>query len=240
MAEKVEIGSATLFCGDCLEVLPLIGAVDVVISDPVWPNCPEGLLQGSDDPEGLLRACLDIVTAKWLVLVVRSDSDPRFFRAVPERWPFFRTQILPYVMPGYIGRKLGGDELAYSFGEPIPSAPGRRVIPGYAPKVQPTGRKANDHPCGRAPKHFEWLVDWWSLEGETILDPFMGSGTTGGASVVLGRKFIGIEIEPKYIDLACRCIEDASCQGDLLLRTSPPEPKISPELIRAFDLLLTQ
>ena len=74
-----------MYCGDCREVLPLIGSVDVVISDPVWPNCPEGLLQGSDDPECLLRACLDLVTAKRLVLVVRSDSDPRFFRAVPER-----------------------------------------------------------------------------------------------------------------------------------------------------------
>jgi site-specific DNA-methyltransferase (adenine-specific) len=196
VVEKVEIGSATLYCGDCRDILPSIGLVDAVISDPVWPNCPKGLLQGSDDPENLLRACLDLVTARRLVLVVRSDSDPRFFRAVPERRPFFRTQILTYVMPGYIGRKLGGDELAYSFGEPIPSAPGRRVIPGYAPKVQPVGRKANGHRCSRALKHFEWLVDWWSREGETILDPFLGSGTTGAATAILGRNFIGIEIEP--------------------------------------------
>ena len=240
MVERVQIGSATLYRGDCRDVLALIQPVDVVISDPVWPNCPEGLLQGSDDPEGLLRACLELVTARRLVLVVRSDSDPRFFRAVPDRWPFFRTQILPYVMPGYIGRKLGGDELAYSFGVPIPSAPGRRVIPGDAPKVQPVGRKANGHPCSRAPKHFEWLVDWWSLEGEVILDPFMGSGTTGAAAAILGRKFIGIEIDTQYFDLACERIEDSGRQGDMLLSEPPKAAKTSPELMRALEVLLTQ
>ena len=77
MVERVQIGSATLYRGDCRDVLALIQPVDVVISDPVWPNCPEGLLQGSDDPEGLLRACLKLVTARRLVLVVRSHSDPR-------------------------------------------------------------------------------------------------------------------------------------------------------------------
>jgi len=49
-----------------------------------------------------------------------------------------------------------------------------------------------------------------------ILDPFMGSGTTGVAAVKLGRKFIGIEREPKYFEIACRRIEEAYLQGDML------------------------
>ena len=53
--------------------------------------------------------------------------------------------------------------------------------------------------------------------GETILDPFMGSGTTGVAAVQMGRKFIGIEREPKYFDIACRRIEDAQRQGDMFI-----------------------
>ena len=57
----------------------------------------------------------------------------------------------------------------------------------------------------------------------TILDPFMGSGTTGVACVKLGRKFIGIEIEPKYFDIACRRIESAYAQPDLFIE--PPRPK---------------
>jgi DNA modification methylase len=57
----------------------------------------------------------------------------------------------------------------------------------------------------------------WSNENETILDPFMGSGTTGVACAKLGRKFIGIEIEPKYFDIACDRIEKAYAQPDLFV-----------------------
>jgi DNA modification methylase len=59
------------------------------------------------------------------------------------------------------------------------------------------------------------MVGKGSLEGETILDPFMGSGTTGVACMNLGRKFIGIEREVKYFDIACRRIDDAQRQSRL-------------------------
>ena len=57
---------------------------------------------------------------------------------------------------------------------------------------------------------------------ETILDPFMGSGTTGVAAVKLGRKFIGIEIEPKYFDIACRRISEALKQPDMFIEKPKP------------------
>jgi len=193
---------ATLYRGDCRDILPTIGPVDTVITDPVWPNVPPGLLQGHEDPVGLLRDALALIDFRRLVIVLRHDSDPRFLRAVPDRVPFFRTQFLPYAMPMYIGRKLGGDELAYCFGEPLPSAPGRRVIPGRAPAAQPEDRPDVGHPCSRALIHFRWLVNCWSLPGEVVLDPFMGSGTTGVACIEAGRRFIGIEVEPKYFDIA--------------------------------------
>ena len=56
-----------------------------------------------------------------------------------------------------------------------------------------------------------------SQRGQTILDPFMGSGTTGVAAVQMGRDFIGIEREPKYFDIACKRIEEAQRQGDLFI-----------------------
>ena len=198
--------------GDCLEVMKTLPPVDTVITDPVWPNSPPGLLSGSEDPAGLLSRALHLIECRRLIIVLRHDCDPRFLGVVPARWPFFRVQILPYVMPGYIGRKLGGDELAYCFGEPLPSAPGRRVIPGYAPKVQPDGRMANGHPCSRSLAHFRWLVNWWSLPQETVLDPFMGSGTTGVACVQMDRNFIGIEIDREYFEIARWRIEEAQMQ----------------------------
>lgn len=134
---------------------------------------------------------------------------------MPPEMEFFLAQVLQYVMPGYIGRKLGGNEIAYVFGEPLPSAPGRRVIPGMSPKIQPQGRAANGHPCSRAYEHFDWLMKWHTETDQTVLDPFMGSGTTGYSAIRCGRKFIGIEIEKKYFDIACERIEQAQRQQRL-------------------------
>jgi site-specific DNA-methyltransferase (adenine-specific) len=198
--------------GDCLQTLPTIGSVDTVITDPIWPNAPEGMFP-CDNPQQLLADALALIECKRLVIILRGDSDPRFLQAVPDTLPFFRCQILEYVMPGYIGRKLGGDEIAYCFGEPLPSAPGRRVIPGRAPKAQPVHRKANGHPCSRALLHMTWLVQWWSLPGETVLDPFMGSGTTGVVAVQLDRNFIGCEINEEWFRIAEKRIEE--CQKPL-------------------------
>lgn len=215
MSRVEQIGNATLYLGDCREILPGLTA-DALVTDPVWPNCPKGLIPGSDDPHSLWRETwIAMPTVKRAVVVMRHDSDPRFLDAVPMR--YLRATILPYVMPGYIGRFLGGDELAYSFGEPIPSRAGQRVIPGRAPAVQPGGRSANGHPCSRALEHFKFLIRWWSEPDEIVLDPFMGSGTTGSACHSFGRKFIGIEIDPTYFDIACRRIEDAQRQNDLLI-----------------------
>ena len=56
-----------------------------------------------------------------------------------------------------------------------------------------------------------------TVEGETVLDPFLGSGTTGVAALQMGRDFIGIEREPKYFDIACKRISEAQRQGDLFI-----------------------
>ena len=68
------------------------------------------------------------------------------------------------------------------------------------------------HPCPRNIDLLIHVVGQWVKPDSLCLDPFMGSGTTGVACMNLGRKFIGIEIEPKYFDIACRRIEDAQRQ----------------------------
>lgn len=70
-----------------------------------------------------------------------------------------------------------------------------------------------DHPTQKPIKLMKWCLSL--IEAQTILDPFMGSGTTGVAAVQMQRKFIGIEREPKYFDIACKRIEDAQRQGSL-------------------------
>ena len=219
---KEVIGDCTLYLGDCLEVMPKEAAVDAVVTDPVWPNVPADSVPVWEDPWGLWAdACRCMPPHQRIIVVMRCDSDPRFLGSVDG--PFLRSIQLPYVMPGYLGRVLGGDETAYWFGTPIKRAPGRMVIPGRAPAVQPHGRKPNGHPMSRAQRHFDWLLDWCTDEGETALDPFMGSGTTGVACARLGRRFIGIEIDPGYFDLACRRVEEAYRQADLFI-SAPPKP----------------
>ena len=213
IVRRLGIEMIDLRLGDCRDILKSIGAVDTVITDPVWPNTPEGMFEDIADPQTLLAEALALADCRRLVIVLRGDSDPRFLQAVPQRWPFFRAQILPYVVPGYIGRKLGGDEIAYCFGEPLDSAPGRKVIPGRAPAAQPVHRRANGHPCSRSLTHMLWLVKWWSLPGETILDPFMGSGTTGVAAVQQERNFIGCEVDETYFNLARKHLSE--CQKPL-------------------------
>ena len=77
-----------------------------------------------------------------------------------------------------------------------------------------------DHPCPKPLKSWTKLVQRASLAGETVCDYVMGSGTTGVAALQLGRKFVGIEINPKHFDIACQRIEAAYAQGQLFT----PEP----------------
>lgn len=218
----VAIGNAKLYQGDCREVLASL-AFDALITDPVWPNCPPGLLAGADRPTELLREALALTNPTRAAIVLRSDSDPRFLSAVPSGWPFICLQAMPYAVPMYLGRVLGGTEIAYGFGEPCASCRGKRVIPMWGPKAQPSDRPANGHPCSRALVHQKWLVDWWSEATDTVCDPFMGSGTAGVACAFLGRKFIGIEIDSRYFDLSCKRLEDAQKQGDFITESAVRE-----------------
>jgi site-specific DNA-methyltransferase (adenine-specific) len=223
----VVIGNATLYLGDCLEILPTLQKVDAVITDPVWPNVPPGMLKGSDDPEGLFADMWwSLFMANALpnraVVCMRNDSDPRFLDAMPEQMPFLQCMWLRYAAVGHMGRFLTGNEIAYAFGEWPASKPGRRVLPAIGPcQSKPVAR--TEHPCPRALLHMDWLVANWA-DG-VVLDPFMGSGTTGIAASLNGRPFVGVEIDPGYFDIACRRIEEAQRQAPMF-----PEEKTQEQM----------
>lgn len=209
---KEVIGNATLYLGDCLEVLPALKRVDCVITDPPWPSMPEGMFDGVKPEELFVRVAPLIDAAAERIAVCMSALDnPSMLAAI--RKPFFRICWMDYARPSYIGRILAGAEVAYLYGSPPRSRPGLRVIPGILPRAQPTPK--NGHPCPRNTEHMDWLVGRWAEINGTVLDPFMGSGTTGVAAMNQSRPFLGIEIEPKYFDIACERIDQAQRQGRL-------------------------
>lgn len=203
MTPYYEQDGIVIYHGDCREVMPTLQA-EVVITDPVWPNCPPGLIAGSEDPYGLWADICRVLPSplRQMVVVMRNDSDPRFLAAVPASLRFQQVTWLQYVMPGYLGRVLGGNECGYVFGEAVKRVEGRKVIPSISPKAQPLDRPKNGHPCSRAQVHMDWLVTWFSDPHETILDPCCGSGKTLVAAKRLGRKGIGIDIEERWCELA--------------------------------------
>ena len=210
--KTVQIGNATLHLGDAQSKSASPKMPYAIITDPVWPNVPDGMFPYVDNPEKLLNRVLKVnQRAKRVIIVMRTDSDPRFLTAAPPKWKFFRTCVLLYTLPNYLGRKLGGMEMAYCYGEPVKNVEGRRIIPGMSPKVQPVYDRA-DHPCPRHLDHFKWLIHWHSDIEEIVYDPFMGSGTTGVAAVQQGRRFVGCEINEDYFNIACQRLTEAQKQ----------------------------
>lgn len=193
----------TIYCGDARDIAySVAGSVDAVIVDPVWPNVPPGMLEGSDRPHELFREIYRTLPPyKRLVVVMRNDSDPRFLSAISPSDKFLQAMWLRYAAVGHQGRFLTGNEVAYAFGSWPKSQPGRRVLPAIAPcEGNPVPRK--NHPCPRSLRHMRWIVGNWS-DG-LVLDPCMGSGTTLVAAKSLGLPAIGIEINEAYCEAAVK------------------------------------
>jgi hypothetical protein len=193
--------NVTIYHGDCREILPTLEPVDLLLTDPVWPDATAEI-PGKGRALELLTESLLVAKAGRLAIHLGCDSDPRVLLAVPRQWEFFRVVWLRLALPHYKGRLLYGSDVGYLFGEPPASRPGAHLIPGEVNSISPFGREA-DHPCPRKLEHVRWLAGFWSESG-TILDPFMGSGTTLRAAKDLGREGIGVEIEEKYCEMAAK------------------------------------
>lgn len=111
--------------------------------------------------------------------------------------------------------------IAHRQGGAIRWAADNRAVPNIVSMMPPRERC---HPNEKPVQLMQWCVETLSRAGDSILDPFMGSGTTGVACARLGRRFIGIEIDPGYFDIACRRIEAAQKQADLFVQP-PPAPR---------------
>ncbi len=222
MKDKVIIGDATLYLGDCLDILPTLGKVDAVVTDP-----PYGLdiaYESFGDTEEAVIA----LAQKWLP-ICRSLADiVAFTPGKVNEWLYPRPSwVLAWCSPTGQGGTSWGFPchwpiLVYGKDPYLATGKGRRPDAYFPQKIEID--KETGHPCPKPTNVMRWLIVRIDPTGAaSILDPFMGSGTTGVACAKLGRKFIGIEIEEKYFDIACKRIEDAYRQGDMFI-----EPPVKP------------
>ena len=234
------IGDATLILGDCREVLPTLPRVDAVVTDPPYGIGLErktsdfrgsrwfdngASLQATklydDEPEAVRNLVRGFMPYVLLSFAPRAlvFPGPAMMRDYPEP-----SAIGSVFTPNGAGRCAWGFQCSHPvlfYGKDPFLQDGRGGRPNSFRDEQPA-EGGTDHPCPKPLRWMAWAVGRATREGELVCDPFMGSGTTGVACIKLGRKFIGIEIEPKYFDIACRRIEEAWKQPRLF---EEPKPK---------------
>ena len=212
-----------LYHGDSREILPEIGSIETIITDPVWPGARADIPGRGDAWNifgGMCRAMHK--ETQRLIVQIGCDINPSFLCQVPERLPFLRTCWLDYARPSFKGRLMYTGDVAFAFGFPPAFIKGRQVMPGMCrsgrvdrwQKGKPN-KKAKDfdrreyndlpHPMPRRLEHVRWLV--YQFSDKQVCDPFMGSGTTGVACESYGRQWIGIETEEAFCEVAAQRIQ---------------------------------
>lgn len=226
---KETIGDAMLILGDCLEVmadhLPACLRVDAVVTDP-----PFGIgfeYESHDDsPEGYaewlwarLEASERFCNPGSPIFVWQASKNAKRFQEwFPRDWRLFiAAKNFAQVYPGPMWYSFDPVVAWWTEGEYF--ADGLRrdfaVADSNPASRAKRGEVIEGHPCPRPLEHLTYVVRTWVRPQGTVIDPFMGSGTTGVACSQTGRRFIGIEKEPKYFDIACERIENAQRQERL-------------------------
>jgi site-specific DNA-methyltransferase (adenine-specific) len=223
MKTRVEtIGDATLYLGDCLEIMPGLGKVDAVVTDP-----PYGLSGAATEKNAYTSFSDDAAATEALVKSVISLCSCRLIMTPGQKLMFKYPEpdaIGAFFYPAGTGSCswgfVGWQPIFYYGKDPILADGKGRAMNSFSSTEQ---AEKNGHPCPKPLKSWTKLTKRVTRRGETILDPFMGSGTTGVASAKLGRKFIGIEIDAEYFDIACKRIEQAYAQPSLFDQLPTPK-----------------
>jgi DNA modification methylase len=220
---KEIIGNAELYLGDCLEILPHLPKVDAVITDPpygigfkyesladpsegygawLWSRiqkAEELCIPGS--PVFVFQAMLNVREfAAWFPRPFRIYAACKNFVQIrPIAMQYAFDPVVCWWTPGESTWTMGTSSRDFFVADTAGVISNRKNV-------------ERGHPCPRPVDQMKQMVGQWVAENDLVIDPFMGSGTTGVACMNLGRKFIGIEIEPKYFDIACERIENAQRQ----------------------------
>ena len=206
---RVEIvGNAELYLGDCRDILPTLGKVDAVVTDPPFgigfaaqpTKWQRRAGQGPEDWDNSRpsRMIFERICALSDAQIIWGGNYFVDYLDLSRGWlTWFKPDAPPSMgnfEMAWTSLNQNTRQLSVSIGETNPERVG--------------------HPTQKPERLMKWCIDFLP-SSKLILDPFMGSGTTGVAAVQMQRQFIGIEREPKYFDIACHRIEQAQRQGQL-------------------------
>lgn len=221
------IGDARLILGDCREVLPTLGPVDAVISDPPYGIGKDGQCRttgGNGGRKAYEFRGWDTERPESALLMQLSRTAP-----ICVLWGGnYFADILPATGKWFVWDK--GQRINQSDGELAwTSLPGAlRICTMNRVELLTDGA---EHPTQKPVKLMQWTLAQVD-HPERVLDPFMGSGSTGVACMKAGLSFIGIEREPAYFDIACRRIAEAYRQPRLFAEpvTKPVQTSLLPAI----------
>ena len=230
---EVRIGDCVLYQGDCLEIMPLLGKVDAVVTDP-----PYGIgfkyASHDDTSDGygewlwsVLEAAEKLCSPGSPVFVWQAMLNVRRFTEwFPREWRLFaaaknfvqmRPTAMQYSYDPVVVWWVDGEK-PWSLGTKSRDF----HIANTASVISTPDNIENGHPCPRPLDQMLHVVSQWVRPDSVCLDPFMGSGTTLVACAKLGRKCIGIEIDTDYFEIACRRVEEAYRQPDMFIEMPKP------------------
>lgn len=207
----------TLYLGDCREIIPGLPKVDAVVMDPAYG------INAARNRKSQKHGWRDYDAPGWDKERTPPDLVSLAIRAGKHSIVWggnYWADILPPTSKwlswdkGQTDFSLADFELAWCSFE----GAARRITLPRSVAMQ----DGKEHPTQKPVEVMRWCIEKLPYGCKTILDPFMGSGTTGVAAVKLGKQFIGIEIEPKYFDIACRRILEATSQQDLFIEKPKP------------------
>lgn len=205
-----EEDNIVVYCGDCLEVLPQLEPVDMILTDPPYDSMTHDGVEFFDHldfaPMENVESLVKLLLSKsktWTICFCALEMLGDYKKAAPDCW--IRGGIWDRVsnMPQISGDRpaQGGEGIAIFHGK------GRKKWNGGGKAAiwrHAVERNKKEHPTQKPLSLFHQLVEQFSFDNQTILDPFMGSGTTLRAAKDLGRKAIGIELNERYCEIAVK------------------------------------
>ena len=234
MVKWVEIGDCKLALGDCRDILPTLGKVDAVVTDPPYGIGADSTMakQGGTKYGASAATKRHYAATDWDAAPVSPELMDMVVAAGRSAIIFGGNYYhCPPASCWLVWDKLNGDndfadcELAWTN---LPKAV-RRIRYLWNGMLRANGEERGDHPTQKPVGVMSWALSQLPATARTIIDPFMGSGTTGVASALAGLAFIGIERETSYFDAACRRVEEAYRQPRLF--AEPPPKPVQPSLL---------